>query len=112
LPHAPQFSGSLAASTQAEPHVVPVGQVKLHCPPWHIGVPPGGAVHFPPHPPQLVGSSSTFAHDEPHTVMPIAHTLPELELELVVLLLLLIVLLLAVLLATPPVPPLPPASTT
>lgn len=70
LSHAPQWSSSLAGSTQDAPHCVrPAAHVAEHCP--RLQTSP--AAHFVPHSPQLDGSVSGLVQASPHFTLSPVH---------------------------------------
>jgi hypothetical protein len=65
LPHAPQFLGWVAVSTQRAPHAVrPVGHAAAHVPAAQVSP----AAHGVPQPPQFAGSASMSTHTPAHSV--------------------------------------------
>ncbi len=78
LLQAPQFCGSLLASTQASPHLVrPDAQSKPHTALVQRGVPPTGDGQAVPQAAQFRASLFTSTHDPAHAVM-LPHSLAHL----------------------------------
>jgi hypothetical protein len=70
LPHCPQLSGSVLASTQPAPHGMnPVAHWKEHWPALQLGAAFAGAWQTLPHEPQLEVSEPRLVHAPPQAVM-------------------------------------------